>query len=149
LKIRVIGIGTPFGGDPVGADLVTALSRRGCCPTRPIDWRLARDGGPALLAQMQDCDLVILVDALVSATPPFGPRLLRPDDLREPPATCSSHGLSLPGTLQLGRQLDMLPRRLRLIGIAMPDPTRPFSADQIETLAAQLEELLRQLVEAA
>lgn len=115
--IRVIGIGSPYGADRVGwlaCDLLqTALQQE------QFAWHLCRT--PTQLPQLvQDCDGVIIIDALLSEDPvEHVISLTWPVEHNHFPSRCSSHALNVIEALQLASQLDQLPSHTYLLGVSV------------------------------
>ena len=135
--IRVIGLGSPFGADRLGWDVVERLHGR--VPAAVHLMTLDRPG-VALISWMDNVDWLILVDAVVTERSPPG-RVLHfaPEQIRHNPAgTLSSHGLNLPQTLRLASTLGSLPRRLDLFGVVVDACRTENSRHGIATGTTQL-----------
>lgn len=119
-RIAIIGLGSPFGDDRAGWEVVQALTNgqwsrnvtrnriRVECLDRP---------GPRLLERFREADCVILIDAMRSGAPAGTVRQLGPDEIAAASATHSSHGFGLAQTIALARALGSLPPELVLFGI--------------------------------
>ncbi len=122
---RVIGIGRDGAGDDgVGPMVLSALRERGA----PPGVELHVVGDPTLLIALLDTDAaVILVDAVVGASP--GSVLdLRPEDLEQQGLTpLSTHGLGVMQAIALARALDpaAVSRRIHLVGVGIAPPGAP------------------------
>lgn len=125
--IKIIGIGSPFGGDTVGWRAIDYLEKSPLQERFPDQvftfLRLDRPG-TQLLTEMSDAQTVILIDALLiekpMAYPPVGKVLrLELDDVMQQQAICSSHAFDLASTLALGKVLGKLPERLLIYGVVM------------------------------
>jgi hydrogenase maturation protease len=137
--LRVIGLGSPFGDDAVGLEIIETLQQ--AKRLQPyFDGRLellATDRpGPALLLHLKGAERALLIDAVVSGAP-VG-RLHRwsdVDEVENSQTSLSSHGFGLAQTLALGRQLGMLPGQLAILGIEIdPDAGQiaPASLDDVK-----------------
>lgn len=122
--ILIIGIGQPFRGDDgVGPAVVEELRRyfRENPPLPQLRPRLQEtsDGLANLLEGSSDFSKVILVDAVVTGSPPGS--LHRWDATARPlPASLraySTHGFDLGGVVELYRALKVLPPSLVIYGI--------------------------------
>jgi len=106
-KTLILGLGNPIlTDDGVGIHVVRAVAAgaRG----EGITFAEASVGGLRLLDTLAGYERVILVDAI--QTPEGRPGeiyLLHPNDLRASLHSGSTHDLSLPGALALGRQLGL------------------------------------------
>jgi hydrogenase maturation protease len=111
MKTLVLGLGnTILSDDGVGIHVVREVAAS--CPSAGVTFAEASVGGLRLLELLAGHDRVIMVDAI--QTPGGRPgdlRRLHPNDLRASMHAGSSHDLSLPGALALGRSLGLpLPR---------------------------------------
>ncbi len=117
----MVGIGNFHRGD----DAAGLLVARGLRERLPDSWRvLELEGeGTSLLEAWAGEDQVIVIDAMRSGRP-IG-TIRRFDVHREPlPAEAfrvSSHLFGLAEAIELGRALDLLPRRLTVIGLECGD----------------------------
>ena len=107
-KTLILGLGNPIlTDDGVGIHIVRAVAAH-AQPDGPV-LAEASVGGIRLLDVLAGYERVILVDAI--QTPGGRPGeiyLLHPNDLRASLHSGSTHDLSLPGALALGRQLGLL-----------------------------------------
>lgn len=118
--LLIIGIGSPFGDDRAGWEVIEKLQRM----ELPSGIRLLSLDRPGveLIEQMQGHARVILIDAVHSEEHPPGTcleltqRSLRLHD------NASTHGFGLAETLRLGQSLNALPLQLQLYGICIRPP---------------------------
>lgn len=107
-KTLILGLGNPIlTDDGVGIHVVRAVAVGARC--EGVTFAEASVGGLRLLDILSGYDRVILVDAI--QTPEGQPGaiyLLHPNDLRASLHSGSTHDLSLPGALALGRQLGLV-----------------------------------------
>lgn len=142
--LLIIGIGSPFGDDRVGWEVIEQLQRM----TLPSGVQLLSLDRPGveLIERMQGHARVILIDAVHSEDHPPGTCLeLTSGPLRRHD-NASTHGFGLAETLRLGQSLNALPPRLQLYGICIrPLQSAPGAmlSPAVEAAAAQL---ARQLV---
>lgn len=118
--IRLIGLGSPFGDDRIGWELIAALGE-----TPPPDTELlALDRpGAGLVSHLAGADRVILVDAVL-APPPGRILHLQPAALGSHGTRLNSHGLDLAQALALADRLGCLPPRVDIYGITIADTRR-------------------------
>ena len=104
----VLGLGNPIlTDDGVGIHVVRAVAARGRCDD--VTLAEASVGGLRLLDTLTGYERVILVDAIQTPDGRAGQvYLLHPNDLRASLHSGSTHDLSLPGALTLGRQLGLV-----------------------------------------
>jgi hydrogenase maturation protease len=131
-KILILGLGNPIlTDDGVGIHVVRALAKGPLLPSN-VEWAEASVGGLRLLSAISGCERVILVDAI--QTPEGRPGdiyRLHPHDLKTSRHVGSTHDLSLPGALSLGRRL----------GMSLPeDPSITIVAVQVEDVLTWGEE---------
>lgn len=124
--IAVIGIGSPFGFDRLGWDVIDRLHARAL--GAPALWsgvRLEHNErlGAPLLAQMRGARLVVLVDAVQTGAEPGALIRLEFDAVQPLRTTPSSHEFGVAQTLALGRALGELPPRVLVMGLEAGDQT--------------------------
>ncbi|MBI4613547.1 MAG: hydrogenase maturation protease [Planctomycetes bacterium] len=147
-RARVIGIGEPSRGDDgVGLAVLGELRARGAPPgTELIE---ARDPS-ALVNLLVGIPLAILVDAVAGGGPPGSVLILHPEDLEGAGVRpLSSHGIGVPGAIDLARTLfpEHAARRIEVVGIAIPFPAPPaagtgLSPDVARAVPAAAEQVL-------
>jgi hydrogenase maturation protease len=151
-RCTVIGVGNEFRRDDgFGPAVVATLAGQ-----RASDGRLAAvdlttsDGEPiALLELWRGADLAVVVDAVQGDGHPGQRYELALDDLAglAEDRAASSHGISLGGTVALGRALDRLPRRLVVLAVAGREfgfgvGLTPPVAAAVRPVAARVRELV-------
>jgi hydrogenase maturation protease len=139
-RLRVLGIGSPFGEDRFGWEAIDRLRRT---PRRIPGWTMEFDAldrpGPGLLEKMAGADGVILIDAVQSGAPPGSAFALDRGQLLRAGDRFSSHALGVAEVLALGEKLEELPPRLGLIGIEA-------GGHIAEQLSAVFDEQVRRLI---
>jgi len=119
-KTLILGLGNPIlTDDGVGIHVVRAVAAS--LPHKDLAFAEASAGGLRLLDVLAGYNHAILVDAIqTSGGRPGEIYLLHPNDLRASLHSGSTHDLSLPGALTLGRQLGMaLPTDDALVIVAI------------------------------
>ncbi len=114
MRIRVIGIGTPFGDDAAGLLVARDLGAGRALPPgvevvscqRPVD----------LLDALEGIDAALLVDATCSGQPPGTVHEPALADLLEA-RPVSTHGLGVRQAIEMARALGRAPERIAIIGI--------------------------------
>ncbi len=117
----VVGVGNDDRTDDgAGLDVARELSGR---PALPADVRLWTAELTGLLDVWRRRSLVILVDAVRSGEAPGTVRRFTAEELAGPCPlrTFSTHGISLPDVIDLGRSLEVLPDRLVVYGVETSD----------------------------
>jgi len=123
MKTLILGLGNPLvSDDSVGLRVAAELKR---LLTRRPDVEVDEDywGGLRLMERMVGYDRAIVIDAIQSGAPPGTVHRLRPDSIPTQ-RSASSHDVSLPVALALGRQAgEHLPAddQILLVGIEADD----------------------------
>ena len=125
-KTLILGLGNPIlTDDGVGIHVVRALAAHALQPD--LVFAEASVGGLRLLDTLTGYERAILVDAIQTpGSRPGQVYLLHPNDLRASLHSGSTHDLSLPGALALGRQL----------GLALP------TDEAVTIVAVEVEDVL-------
>ena len=147
IRVRVIGLGSPYGDDRIGWDAVRALEACGlferfpagaveaCCCDRP----------GALPGLLKDTDAAIVIDAMRGGRAPGTVRRLAARELALEHRFLSSHGISVAETIALGAALGTLPDILVIHGIEVlgaapgtePDPRVLAAIPAVQHLVAE------------
>ncbi|HEY68284.1 MAG TPA: hydrogenase maturation protease [Thermoflexia bacterium] len=140
LKTLVVGLGNPIlTDDGVGIHVVRALAVR--CRRDDVTFAEASLGGLRLLDLIAGYERVVLVDAIQTRDgKPGDVHRLHPNDLRASLHSGSTHDLSLPGALALGRGMGMkLPddEAITIIAIEVED-VLTFGEDCTPAVAAAI-----------
>ncbi len=119
--IRIIGIGSPFGADRVGWQVIDELeamlsNENEYAVGEPELLRLDRPG-PGLVNYLSPELSVIIVDALMSDSGYGNVVKLTSDALEREYLPSSSHGLGVKSALDLANALNCLPKKITLYGI--------------------------------
>ena len=144
-RVRIIGIGSPFGDDRLGGEVVEAL---GCSSTLAsaaggnISFVVLDRPGALLLAHWHDADYVIVVDGVRSGAPPGTCHRLDPGEWISQ-SSLSSHGFGLASALELARALDDLPPHLVLYGMEIDPSSSGFTLS--EPVRRSLPALIREI----
>ncbi len=136
--IRILGVGSPFGADRLAWEAVDYLNGLGLDGCELI--KLDRPGS-GLLAWFDDTDQLILIDAVLIDEEPGRASLLELGQLESYSSTTSSHGFGVAQAIDLARELNQLPRCLRLVGIhtgADPATMPPLDTPVLESLIHSL-----------
>jgi len=116
-RVRILGIGSPSGDDQAGWLVVDALAALGVHARDDVVIDKLDRPGVQLVAQLENADWVVLVDAMQGQGQPGD---IQRFDRKDWPAYregLSSHGLGVLDALLLARELGTLPARLDLYGI--------------------------------
>ena len=119
--IRVFGIGSPFGDDQIGWEIVNSLKKQRLISKISSDvLTLTCCNHPKeLLDLMSGAQVIFLIDAIRSSNTSIGRiyRLENEEIMREIRGQLSTHEFGLVQVLQLGEVLNELPERIILYGI--------------------------------
>lgn len=108
MKTLVLALGNPILTDD-GAGIHVVQAVKACCQWGSVIFAEASIGGLRLLGIIDGYDRVIVVDAIQSHDgKPGDIYRLHPNDLQASLHSGSTHDLSLPNALALGRSLGML-----------------------------------------
>jgi len=158
-NIRVIGIGSSFGADRLGREIVQQLERdielQDFIPERLTFCALDRPG-TGLLALLNNSDRVVLIDALVVDNKTESRREqiieIKAEDLAEGDINLSSHAIGIREALVLHRSMENTPASKPSSGIVVfgldagNDINTPFSQRSIIELSRTVKERLLELL---
>lgn len=118
--IKVLGIGSPFGVDSVGWQVVELLlqsNRLTGYESQHLQMEWHDRPGIRLLTLMADASHVLMIDAVVSGHPIGTIHRLENQAIEALPNLLSTHDMGVAEVLQLGRALNQLPQHLVLYGM--------------------------------
>ena len=147
MRLSILGIGSPFGADRIGWDVVEALgASHPHCRYARGELRIGSSDRPGvgLLEQLRDCEEVWIVDALEGGR--VGRlRWLVPEELGRARENFSTHGAGVAEALALGAALN---EPLPAISLLAIETGNEISAQLPQAcLASALEELSARLRE--
>ncbi|KTD19234.1 hydrogenase maturation protease [Legionella jordanis] len=130
--LLVLGIGSPFGADQLGWQVVNLLEKKFSLSPHlhQGELQLTCYDRPALylLELIKEHEKVFIIDAIVSKSHPQGSILcLQNEDIEAFSGLCSSHELGVAEALKFGQILRQLPRTLRLYGITVKTAQLQFA----------------------
>jgi hydrogenase maturation protease len=120
---HIIGVGSPFGADRIGWEVVNELARPGgWAELPPGRVTFSRCGRPdsSLLEALELPGLVILVDAMRSGSPAGTVRCFSAAELIRDGALISSHDFGIKSALSLATALGNLQAEVLICGIEIP-----------------------------
>ncbi len=141
-RVAVIGIGSPFGADRLGWEVVERL------PAAGDDVVFECWDGPlaGLVERFRDLDAAVLVDAALNGGVPGECRTLASDQLEGQGLCWSSHGFGLADAVALGRALNALPAQLSIVAAEVGDPALPAPPEAaVHSAMRAVEAALRRL----
>jgi hydrogenase maturation protease len=121
MSTRVIGVGSPFGDDRAGWEVVaaleTALHSAGAPPPR-VDIRACDRPGAALVQLLAGVQHAVIIDVTLAAASRAGSVRWLGEREIEARRAVSSHGFGLAEALALARALGDAPSRVSVLAIA-------------------------------
>jgi hydrogenase maturation protease len=122
-RIKIIGIGSPFGDDRLGWVAAEQLQNSPVLrfAEKQITIIVLDRPGPALISHWRDTDAVIIIDAVRSGAEPGTVHSITADSIASATGITSTHGFGIAAALELANTLGELPDKLSLCGIEM-DP---------------------------
>ena len=127
----VVGIGSPYGADRLGWQVIDAL--RVIYP--PVDAQLVQCRQPAELpALLSGWRRVILIDALLGGRISGTLLRLSREDLSNAGLGVSSHGFDVSAALKLAEMLGNSPDQLLVLGLEVGEKNQPVRPEWIERL---------------
>ena len=114
-KVRVIGVGSPFGADRLSWDVIELLQQRK--ELQQVECVSLDRPGMALIEYFKDIDRVILLDAMKAGKSPGEIVDVDVNELVKQKKTCSTHGFGVVEALELAGALGELPMHLQILGM--------------------------------
>jgi hydrogenase maturation protease len=115
--IAIIGVGSPFGADRLGWQVLEVLEQDATLQARGVRWHRLDRPGTGLLAYMRDARHVIVVDAIQGGFAAGAIVCLQGNQIFSGVLPTSSHGIGLADTLALAQQLGDMPDTMVVIGM--------------------------------
>lgn len=137
--IRIIGLGSPYGDDQAGWDVITRIGDG--LPPQVEAIALDRPGA-ALINWIRDCRRVVLIDAVLDPTRVGQFSVLDEGQRTRSQRAFSSHSLELDETLQLAATLNASPERIDIYGIFISQVES--KSQTVSDVSSQLAARLRQ-----
>lgn len=136
--IKVIGIGSPFGHDTLGWQVIDHLKRQyipSSRSSRHIDLIEADRPGISLIQMLQGAQLVILIDAIQDERKHGEIIRLDKSQLIHQQNRLSSHVLDVSSAIALAEKLRLLPEKLVILGLGInPEHAVPLNETAIHKL---------------
>lgn len=145
--LRVLGIGSPFGDDQLGWEVIKLLQQKpSLYPFMPhqLQLRCCDRPGIHLLELMRDASSVFLIDAVKTGAAMGSLHYLKNEEISQIASNLSTHALGIAEAMAMGAALQELPSSVVLYGIEIADiqvqfTLRPSIADAIHALALRIE----------
>jgi hydrogenase maturation protease len=140
--MTILGYGNPDRGDDAAGPLVAQRLR-----AAGIDAQVFTLDGLSLLQSWHDLDDVVIIDAVVTGSEPGTIFEWLADELEldQIDFPSSTHSFGLAEAIELGRALQCLPRRLRVVGIEARDFTlgHPPSREVAQAIGVAADRIAR------
>ena len=148
-KIGIFGIGSPFGDDQLGWELIDTLQHcREIQRFLPkyLHIKICDRPGTRLLNDWTDCGTVFLIDALITDHLPGTVIRLEDAAIEHKYQSLSTHGFGLSHTLALGKALGNFPSKIILYGINIGSHTLLEAVVMSYSKEKLLEQLLNEIL---
>ena len=119
-ELTVIGIGSPFGDDHLGWEIIDRLQNHPDIERydgEQLNLRQCDRPGVMLLEVLRDTHHAILIDAVLNPVQPGELVCLNEHQISSDVLPLSSHGFAVAEAIKLGRQLGDLTANIMLMGI--------------------------------
>ena len=142
--IAVIGIGSPFGKDQLGWQVINQLQNKQS-QNNDIDLIVEDRPGLNLLNRMQGYNRVILVDALIgeNQNDDVIHQLNKQQIISLSQPTISSHAAGVAETIALGEAVGQLPNELLLVGAEVSKLNIQPTFKLVQQVSNKVEQLLK------
>lgn len=129
-ELHVLGIGSPFGDDQLGWDVVKLLQQQ---PTlsgiNPQQLHLEYYDRPGmhLLKLMVPAQTVFLIDAVKTNAAIGTLHCFQNEEIENISGTLSTHDFGIAEVMQMGKALQLLPQKVVLYGVEIGDSSCQFT----------------------
>lgn len=128
-RIRVFGIGSPFGDDQIGTKVIAKLQQQAQLQKYIPEFlhlEICDRPGVSLLYLMRGAEIVFLVDAIITGANIGTLHRLDNQKIETYSHIYSTHDIGVAETLKLGRILNELPAEIILYGVEIEEVTSDF-----------------------
>ncbi len=136
---KVIGIGSPFGNDILGWQVIEQLKRYSALSAlypEQIDLIEVDRPGINLIHILQEARLIILIDAILDPDKHGEIIRLNKAQLIQNQHKLSSHNLDVASAIALAEKLQLLPKNVFIFGLGInPELADPIDAETIHKLS--------------
>ncbi len=129
----VIGIGSPFGDDQLGWEVVKLLLQRPALQPfipNPLQLLYCDRPGMYLLELMRDTQTVFIIDAVKTGAEIGSFHRFQNEEIAAITTTLSTHGLGVAEAMKMGATLQILPPTVILYGIEIDDIQLQFTRSE-------------------
>ncbi|MDZ7661879.1 hydrogenase maturation protease [Thiohalophilus sp.] len=147
--ILVAGIGSPFGADQLGWQVIDALQEHSQADAMLSQCQFSKldRPGAGLIETLQGYERVVLIDAVQAGKPRGTVIRLDAGQVGEQAAGLSSHNFGVAEAVALARAMGQLPEELVLVGLDAGDkPEVAFEASEADKLIEWVVDELSEVV---
>lgn len=145
--LHILGIGSPFGDDQLGWEVVKLLQQRPtlhCFHPDHLSMTYCDRPGMHLLELMRSAETVFLIDAIKTGAPIGTLHRFENEAIETIDDPLSTHALGVAAAMKMGAVLQLLPKKVVLYGIEIYDPQREPSlskptTEAIKSLSVRIE----------
>ncbi len=125
--VRVLGIGSPFGLDRIGWDVITALQQSEKLQIY-LDQQLMLESldrpGVNLLRYFESAEYVFIIDAVIDDNLAIGEvKKYSIEEINSAELLQSAHSFGVKEALALAQVLDQLPQKIKILGVSVGSQT--------------------------
>ncbi|ARG97677.1 hydrogenase maturation protease [Legionella micdadei] len=139
-ELLIIGLGSPFGDDRLGWDVIKMLQEQeALCgyPSEQLQMTCCDRPGASLLDLMSNAKTVFLIDAVKTGAKLGSLHCFNLEEIKDLSALQSTHHFGLAQALELGKALNALPQNVILYGIEIKDLKFQFGISGLIKQAVQ------------
>ncbi|KTD30450.1 MULTISPECIES: hydrogenase maturation protease [Legionella] len=150
IELLILGLGSPFGDDRLGWEVVRLLQQREelkSYSSQQVQMVCGDRPGVHLLELMSNAKTVFLIDAVKTGAKLGSLHCFNPEEIKVLSTLQSTHDFGIAQTLALGKALNSLPQNLFLYGIEINDVKFQFEiSDPInQATQALVEQILKSI----
>ncbi|MFW2571387.1 hydrogenase maturation protease [Legionella sp. 29fVS95] len=146
IELLILGIGSPFGDDRLGWEVVQGLQQKKALQdysTEQLQFMACDRPGLNLLDWMQQAKTVFLIDAVRTGAKVGSLLYLENEEIKTINPIQSTHEFGLANTIEMGKILNLLPKKLVLYGIEVNE--LKFQFEITEPIRAAIDALITRI----
>lgn len=143
IELLILGIGSPFGDDRLGWEVVQGLQQKKTLQVysaEQLQFMSCDRPGLNLLDLMQQAKTVFLIDAVRTGAKVGSLLYLENEEIKTINSIQSTHEFGLANTIEMGKNLHLLPKNLVLYGIEVNE--LKFQFEVTEPIRAAIHALI-------
>ncbi|KTD35042.1 hydrogenase expression/formation protein [Legionella nautarum] len=151
IELLVIGLGSPFGDDRIGWDVVQLLQQRRALTAyteNQLQFACYDRPGLNLLELIQNAKSVFLIDAVRTGAEIGTLVCLKEDEINVINTIGTTHHFGVAEAIQMGKVLNLLPQNLILYGIEIDELNFQFEVSKLlkKALQALIEQIEKNII---